>query len=109
MSGPAIIILPFYENVIVLPYLGLNLAVSDLSQINQWQNPMQHHNGTAGKELWPAVAQALKYCRWYANDLVESESEEMEGRLPTGKANLSTSLPYRGLPSGAHPAQRHHL
>jgi hypothetical protein len=90
----------------------LNLAVSDLSLINQWQNPMQLHNGTAGKELWPAEAWASEYCRRYTNadGVTESESDETEGRLTTGKANLSTSsLTYRGLLSGAHLAQRQHL
>ncbi|MBD0255025.1 MAG: six-hairpin glycosidase-like protein [Cytophagales bacterium] len=61
-----------------------------------------------GKELWPAVAWSLEYCRRRTNadGVVESESDEMEGRLPTGKANLSTStLAYGGLRSGADLAR----
>ncbi|CAA9266882.1 MAG: hypothetical protein AVDCRST_MAG56-2801 [uncultured Cytophagales bacterium] len=61
-----------------------------------------------GKELWPAVAWSLEYCRRRINadGVVESESDEMEGRLPTGKANLSTSaLAYGGLRSGADLAR----
>jgi hypothetical protein len=61
-----------------------------------------------GRELWPAVAWCLEYCRrrTNANGVVESESDEMEGRLPTGKANLSTSaLAYGGLRSGADLAR----
>jgi hypothetical protein len=58
-----------------------------------------------GRELFPAVAWSLEYCwrRTNADGVVESESDEMEGRLPTGQANLSTSaLAYGGL-SGPAP------
>ncbi len=61
-----------------------------------------------GKELWPAVAWSLEYCRRRTNadGVVASESDEMEGRLPTGKANLSTSaLAYGGFRSGADLAR----
>lgn len=61
-----------------------------------------------GRELFPAVAWSLEYCRRHTNadGVVESESDEMEGRLPTGKANLSTSaLAYGGLRSGADLAR----
>jgi hypothetical protein len=54
------------------------------------------------------VAWSLEYCRRRTNadGVVESESDEMEGRLPTGKANLSTSaLAYGGLRSGANLAR----
>jgi hypothetical protein len=61
-----------------------------------------------GRELFPAVAWSLEYCRRRTNadGVVESESDEMEGRLTTGKANLSTSaLTYGGLRSGADLAR----
>ncbi|MFD2302016.1 hypothetical protein [Roseibacillus ishigakijimensis] len=50
------------------------------------------------RELWPLVAWCLEYCHRQLNDqgVVLSESDEMEGRIETGKANLSTSSLYYG-------------
>ena len=55
-------------------------------------------------ELWPAIAWSLEYCRRQItpDGVIASDSDELEGRLPTGKANLSTSsLCYGGLRSAA--------
>jgi len=55
-------------------------------------------------ELWPAINWALEYCQRHTNaeGVVESKTDEMEGRLPTGTANLSTSaLTYGALRSAA--------
>ncbi len=57
------------------------------------------------EELWPAIAWSLEYCRRKAtpDGVIASDSDELEGRLPTGKANLSTSsLCYGGLRSAAN-------
>lgn len=50
------------------------------------------------EELWPFVEWCLEYCRRQLNDggVVRSESDEMEGRIETGTANLSTSSLYYG-------------
>ncbi|MES2459801.1 MAG: hypothetical protein V4671_04400 [Armatimonadota bacterium] len=59
---------------------------------------------TVAEELWPVVQWCLEYCRRKTNGLgvVESDSDELEGRFPTGTANLSTScLAYDGLRRGA--------
>ncbi len=56
-------------------------------------------------ELWPAINWALEYCRRHTNTegVVESKTHEMEGRLPTGTVNLSTSaLTYGALRSAAN-------
>lgn len=56
------------------------------------------------EELWPAIAWCLEYSRRQTNPegVIASDSDELEGRLPTGKANLSTSaLCYGGLRSAA--------
>ena len=56
------------------------------------------------EELWPAIVWCLEYSRRQMNPqgVIASESDELEGRLPTGKANLSTSsLCYGGLRSAA--------
>lgn len=52
------------------------------------------------EELWPAIAWCIEYNQRRINEegVVASETDEMEGRLPTGTANLSTSvLAYGGL------------
>ena len=56
-------------------------------------------------ELWPAIAWCLEYSRRQTtpDGVIASNSDELEGRLPTGKANLSTSsLYYGGLRAAAH-------
>lgn len=56
------------------------------------------------KELWPALAWCAEYCRRKTNraGVVESDTDELEGRFPTGKANLSTStLAFGGYRSAA--------
>lgn len=56
------------------------------------------------EELWPAIAWCLEYGRRQTapGGVIASDTDELEGRLPTGKANLSTSaLHYGGLRSAA--------
>ncbi len=60
------------------------------------------------RELFPAVEWCLEYCRRKTNrdGVVESDTDELEGRFPTGKANLSTSgLAYGGLRAAADLAR----
>ncbi|MEL7145511.1 MAG: six-hairpin glycosidase-like protein, partial [Bacteroidota bacterium] len=49
-------------------------------------------------ELWPLIEWSIEYCHRMRNaeGAVQSESDEMEGRIPTGEANLSTSTLYYG-------------
>ncbi len=59
---------------------------------------------TTARELWPAIQWCLEYCRRKTNTagVVESDTDELEGRFPTGNANLSTStLAYGALRSAA--------
>ena len=51
-----------------------------------------------GSSLWPLVEWSLEYCHNNRNygGAVISESDEMEGRITTGTANLSTSSLYYG-------------
>ena len=56
------------------------------------------------KELWSAIAWCLEYSRRQTtpDGVIASNTDELEGRLPTGKANLSTSsLYYGGLRAAA--------
>ena len=50
------------------------------------------------KELWPLIEWSLSYCNNNRNEYgaVKSDSDEMEGRIETGDANLSTSTLYYG-------------
>jgi hypothetical protein len=58
----------------------------------------------AAEDLWPLITWCLEYCRRKVNaqGVVESNSDELEGRFPSGKANLTTSsLYYDALHSAA--------
>ena len=60
------------------------------------------------EELWPAIAWCLEYCKrkTTADGVIASDSDELEGRFPAGKANLSTAcLNYGGLRSAADLAR----
>jgi len=57
------------------------------------------------QELWPLIEWCLEYCRRKLNTegVVTSDSDELEGRFPAGKANLNTSsLYYDALISAAY-------
>lgn len=47
-------------------------------------------------QLWPLIEWCLEYCRLKLNEdgVVTSDSDELEGRFPSGKANLNTSSLY---------------
>lgn len=60
------------------------------------------------KVLWPAIQWCLEYTerKITPNGVVASNSDEMEGRLPTGTANLSTScLAYGAFTNAANLAR----
>jgi hypothetical protein len=48
------------------------------------------------EELWPLIEWSLEYCNRKVNKdgVVASDSDELEGRFPAGKANLNTSSLY---------------
>ncbi len=59
------------------------------------------------RELWPLIEWSIEYCHNNRNAFgaLKSESDEMEGRISTGDANLSTStLYYAGLKFAARIA-----
>jgi hypothetical protein len=47
-------------------------------------------------ELWPLIEWCLEYCNRKKNSagVIASDSDELEGRFPAGKANLNTSSLY---------------
>ncbi len=48
------------------------------------------------EELWPLIEWCLEYCRQHktAKGVVASDTDELEGRFPAGKANLCTAVLY---------------
>ena len=60
------------------------------------------------RELWPLITWCLEYCRRHLNKagVVRSDSDELEGRFPSGDANLCTSsLYYDALLSASYFAR----
>jgi hypothetical protein len=57
------------------------------------------------EELWPLIEWCIEYCKRRINEdgVVTSDSDELEGRFPSGKANLCTSsLFYDALNSAVY-------
>lgn len=62
-------------------------------------------NKQEAEELWPLISWCLEYCHRKLNNegVVCSDSDELEGRFPSGDANLCTSsLYYDALLSAAY-------
>lgn len=60
------------------------------------------------EELWPLISWCLEYCNRKLNEdgVVASDSDELEGRFPSGDANLCTSsLYYDALLSASYLAK----
>ncbi len=55
-------------------------------------------NRQTAKKIWPLIEWLLTYCHKQLNKegVVRSQSDEMEGRIATGTANLSTASLYYG-------------
>ncbi|WP_051416568.1 hypothetical protein [Asinibacterium sp. OR53] len=53
-------------------------------------------NADSARVLWPLIEWCLEYLKRQLNDqgVVKSNSDELEGRFPAGKANLNTSSLY---------------
>jgi len=65
-------------------------------------------NKAEAKLLWPLITWCLEYCNRNLNSdrVVSSDSDELEGRFPSGKANLCTSsLYYDALLSASYLAK----
>lgn len=68
---------------------------------------LTYGNEEVARELWPLVRWCLEYLerKKAANGIIGSDSDELEGRFPAGKFNLSTnSLAYGALISSANLA-----
>jgi hypothetical protein len=59
----------------------------------------------SAEELWPLIEWCIEYCKRKINKdgVITSDSDELEGRFPSGKANLCTSsLLYDALNSAVY-------
>lgn len=68
---------------------------------------LAYGNKEEGKDLWHLISWCLEYLerKKDANGIIGSDSDELEGRFPAGKFNLSTnSLAYGALISSANLA-----
>jgi len=73
---------------------------------------LTYGNADSAKVLWPLISWCLEYSRRHIDDkgVVESQSDELEGRFPSGKANLSTNcLYYDALVSAAMLGRQLHI
>jgi hypothetical protein len=73
---------------------------------------LTYGNADSAKVLWPLISWCLEYSRRHINNqgVVESKSDELEGRFPSGKANLSTNcLYYDALISAALLGKQLHI
>lgn len=62
----------------------------------------------AAQRLWPLIRWCLEYCRQHLTEdgVVASDTDELENRFPSGKANLCTSsLYYDALVSASYLAE----
>ena len=57
---------------------------------------LTYGSADSAKVLWPLISWCLEYNHRHINTqgVVESKSDELEGRFPSGKANLSTNCLY---------------
>jgi hypothetical protein len=72
---------------------------------------LTYGNADTAKKLWPLITWCLEYSRRHINSqgVVESKSDELEGRFPSGKANLATNtLYYDALISAAYLGRQLH-
>lgn len=73
---------------------------------------LTYGNPDSAKVLWPLISWCLEYSKRQLNDqgVVKSDHDELEGRFPSGKANLSTNcLYYDALVSAAYLGKQLHL
>ena len=83
-----------------LPCCGRDRGDAAMLAYGTSQFLLQAGDKSLAKELWPLIEWSLDYCNKQLNEngIVRSETDEMEGRISTGNANLSTnSLYYGGL------------
>jgi hypothetical protein len=83
-----------------LPCCGRDRGDAAMIAFGASQFCLMNGDEAKAKELWPLIEWALEYCNRQLDEhgVVKSTTDEMEGRISTGDANLATnSLYYGGL------------
>ena len=81
-----------------LPCCGRDRGDAAMIAYGASQFALRYANRDFAKEIWPLIEWSIDYChsRINSDGVVLSETDEMEGRISTGDANLSTSSLYYG-------------
>jgi hypothetical protein len=81
-----------------LPCCGKDRGDAAMIAYGASQYVLLRGNEALAKELWPLIEWSLEYCHRNINEngVVRSTTDEMEGRIPSGDANLATSSLYYG-------------
>ncbi|MFC5683832.1 six-hairpin glycosidase-like protein [Flavobacterium sp. MAHUQ-51] len=81
-----------------LPCCGRDRGDAAMIAYGTSQFLLRNANKDLAKKLWPLIEWSINYCHKMLNTegVVASTTDEMEGRISTGEANLSTSSLYYG-------------
>jgi len=81
-----------------LPCCGKDRGDAAMIAFGASQYALLLGNKEKALEIWPLIEWCLEYCKRRLNEqgVVMSTTDEMEGRIPTGDANLATSSLYYG-------------
>lgn len=91
-----------------LPSCGKDRGDAAMIAYGASQFLLRYADKDYAQQLWPLIEWSINYCHKMINaeGVVLSTTDEMEGRISTGEANLSTnSLYYGGLKNASHLAK----
>ena len=91
-----------------LPSCGKDRGDAAMIAYGASQFLLRNTDKNFAKKIWPLIEWSLNYCNNHRNEegVVLSDTDEMEGRISTGEANLSTnSLYYGGLINASYLAK----
>ncbi len=91
-----------------LPCCGKDRGDAAMIAYGASQFALRYANEEYAEKIWPLIEWSINYCIKMKNEhgVVMSTTDEMEGRISTGEANLSTNaLFYGGLKNAANLAK----
>ncbi len=91
-----------------LPCCGKDRGDAAMISFGASQFVLRNADKDFAQQLWPLIEWSINYCHRMLNSegVVLSTTDEMEGRISTGEANLSTnSLYYGGLKNASYLAK----
>ncbi|WBL24215.1 six-hairpin glycosidase-like protein [Zunongwangia sp. HGR-M22] len=91
-----------------LPNCGKDRGDAAMIAYGASQFALRYADKDFAQKIWPLIEWCINYChkKTNAEGVVLSETDEMEGRISTGEANLSTSsLYYGGLINASYLAK----